>query len=244
MHLLTQLYKINSKSSKEDKIKSFLLDLLKHIPISVETDAIGNLFITKGIADVYPCVAAHLDEIHAPSQREVVVEGDIIYTVDEMWNMVGCGADDKNGLWIAINLLRSVPILKVALFVQEEKLGTIAGCRGANACNLSFFDDVKYILECDRKGAHDVVVIGKGDIQLCESNFIPQTLLDKYDYQMVSGGKTDVVALKMRGLKIPVCNISCGYYNAHKNNEYTHFSELQNCLSFVKEILEKKFEKV
>ena len=237
MHLLTQLYKINSKSSKEDKIKSFLLDLLKHIPISVETDAIGNLFITKGIADVYPCVAAHLDEIHAPSQREVVVEGDIIYTVDEMWNMVGCGADDKNGLWIAINLLRSVPILKVALFVQEEKLGTIAGCRGANACNLSFFDDVKYILECNRKGAHDVVVIGKGDIQLCESNFIPQTLLDKYDYQMVSGGKTDVVALKMRGLKIPVCNISCGYYNAHKNNEYTQFSELQNCLSFVKEIL-------
>lgn len=237
MHLLTQLYKINSKSSKEDKIKSFLLDLLKHIPISVETDAIGNLFITKGIADVYPCVAAHLDEIHAPSQREVVVEGDIIYTVDEMWNMVGCGADDKNGLWIAINLLRSVPILKVALFVQEEKLGTIAGCRGANACNLSFFDDVKYILECDRKGAHDVVVIGKGDIQLCESNFIPQTLLDKYDYQMVSGGKTDVVDLKMRGLKIPVCNISCGYYNAHKNNEYTQFSELQNCLSFVKEIL-------
>ena len=96
MHLLTQLYKINSKSSKEDKIKSFLLDLLKHIPISVETDAIGNLFITKGVADVYPCVAAHLDEIHAPSQREVIVEGDIIYTVNNLWNRVGCGADDKN----------------------------------------------------------------------------------------------------------------------------------------------------
>ena len=140
--------------------------------------------------------------------------------------------------------MRSEPILKVALFVQEEKLGTIAGCRGANACDLSFFNNVKYILECDRKGAHDVVAIGKGDIQLCESNFIPQNILDKYDYQMVSGGKTDVVALKMRGLKIPVCNISCGYYNAHKNNEYTQFSELQNCLSFVKEILEKKFEKV
>lgn len=117
MHLLTQLYKINSKSSKEDKIKSFLLDLLKHIPISVETDAIGNLFITKGIADVYPCVAAHLDEIHAPSQREVVVEGDIIYTVNNLWNKVGCGADDKNGLWIIYHLLHSESILKVALFV-------------------------------------------------------------------------------------------------------------------------------
>jgi hypothetical protein len=38
-------------------------------------------------------------------------------------------------------------------------------------------------------------------------------------------------------LSIPVCNISCGYYNAHKNNEYTQFSELQNCLSFVNEII-------
>ena len=45
-----------------------------------------------------------------------------------------------------------------------------------------------------------------------------------YNYQMVSAGKTDAVALKMRGLKIPVCNISCGYYNDYKNNEYTHNS--------------------
>lgn len=237
MELLTQLYKIISKSGREDKIKSFLLDCLKDIQIQIESDSIGNIFIIKGQSDIYPCIAAHLDEIHSPCKREFVINNDTIYAVDEMWNCVGCGADDKNGLWVAINLLRSVPILKVALFVQEEKLGTIAGCRGANACDLSFFNNVKYILECDRRGAHDVVAIGKGDVQLCDSNFIPQNILDKYDYQMVSGGKTDVVALKMRGLKIPVCNISCGYYNAHKNNEYTHFSELQNCLFFVKEIL-------
>ena len=237
MHLLTQLYKINSKSSKEDKIKSFLLDSLHLLPISVETDAIGNLFITKGVADLYPCVAAHLDEIHAPCQREVVVEGDIIYTVNNLWNRVGCGADDKNGLWIIYYLLYSEPILKVALFVQEERDGDLTGCRGARACDLSFFDNVKYILECDRKGASDVVRIGKGDIELCSSDFIPLPILQKYNYEMVLGGKTDVVELKMRGLNIPVCNISCGYYNAHKNSEYTKFSELENCLAFVKQII-------
>ena len=237
MHLLTQLYKINSKSSKEDKIKSFLLDLLKHIPISVETDAIGNLFITKGVADVYPCVAAHLDEIHTPCKREIVIDNGTIYAVDEMWNRVGCGADDKNGLWIIYHLLHSEPILKVALFVQEERDGDLAGCRGARACDLSFFDNVKYLLECDRKGASDVVYIGKGDTKLCNSDFIPRSILQKYNYEMVSGGKTDVVELKMRGLNIPVCNISCGYYNAHKNSEYTKFSELENCLAFVKQII-------
>ena len=54
---------------------------------------------------------------------------------------------------------------------------------------------------------------------------------------MVGGGKTDVVELKMRGLDVPVCNISCGYYDAHKNSEYTIFSELENCLHFVKDII-------
>ena len=101
---------------------------------------------------------------------------------------------------------------------------------------MSFFDDAMYVLECDRKGASDVVSVGKGGTHLCEPDFIPQDLLQKYGYEMVRGGKTDVVELKMRGLEIPVCNISCGYYDAHKNSEYTLFSQLRNCLNFVLEI--------
>lgn len=240
MELLSQLYRISSKSGMEGRMKSFVLDRLYDVPLTVETDAIGNLFITKGRAEVYPCVAAHLDEIHSPCEREVVMEGDKIYTVDRLWNRAGCGADDKNGIWIILNLLHSEPVLKAALFVQEERSGSLAGCRGARACDLGFFNDVKFVLECDRKGNSDVVSVGKGDTLLCESYFIPQDILQKYGYEMVRGGKTDVVELKMRGLGIPVCNITCGYYDAHRNSEYTKFSELQNCLSFVKEVLSRK----
>lgn len=238
MELLKLLYKISSKSGMEDEIKSFVLDCVNDVNIKVETDEIGNLLITKGLAETYPCVAAHLDEIHSPCEREVVIEGDKIFAVDRLWNKVGCGADDKNGLWVIINLLHSEPVLKVALFVQEERTGDIAGCRGARACDLSFFNNVKFVLECDRKGCSDVVHIGKGETLLCEQDFIPQNLLCKYGYEMVRGGKTDVVELKMRGLGIPVCNIGCGYYDAHKNSEYTMFSELQNSLSFVRDVLQ------
>ena len=237
MELLKQLYKISSKSGMEARIKAFVLDCLKNEVLQIESDDIGNLFITKGIADTYPCLAAHLDEIHAPCEREVVVDGDVVYTVDRLWNRVGCGADDKNGLWVILNLLKTEPLLKVVLFVQEERTGDIAGCRGARACDLSIFDNAKYILEIDRKGSTDVVHVGKGDTFLCDADFIPEEILTKYGYEMVRGGKTDVVELKMRGLEIPVCNISCGYYNAHKNSEYTKFSELQNCLAFIKELL-------
>lgn len=238
MEILKQLYKISSKSGMEDRIKSFVLGSVNDVDLKVDTDDIGNLFITKGIADTYPCVAAHLDEIHNPCEREIVIEGDKIFTVNRLWNRVGCGADDKNGLWVIINLLHSEPILKVALFVQEERTSDIPGCRGARACDLSFFSDVKFVLECDRKGCSDVVYIGKGETLLCEREFIPQKLLDYYGYEMVRGGKTDVVELKMRGLEIPMCNIGCGYYDAHKNSEYIMFSELQNCLSFVRDIIQ------
>ena len=238
MKLLQLLYKISSKSGMEDMIKSFILDYLSDVDMVIKTDDIGNLFITKGLAESYPCVAAHLDEIHSPCQREVVVDEDVIYTVDRLWNRVGCGADDKNGLWIIMNLLKTEPVLKAALFVQEERDGELAGCRGARACDLSFFDDVRYVIECDRKGSSDAVSIGKGETLLCDLDFIPQSILQKYGYEMVKGGKTDVVELKMRGLNIPVCNVSCGYYEAHKNSEYTKFSELQNCLLFVQEIIQ------
>lgn len=240
MELLSRLYKIISKSGMEDRMKSFVLDCLSDVTLTVETDGIGNLFITKGVAEVYPCVAAHLDEIHSPCEREVVIEGDRIFTVDRLWNRVGCGADDKNGIWVILNLLHSEPVLKVAMFVQEERAWGIAGCQGAHACNMKWFDNVKYILECDRKGCSDVVSIGKMDTVLCEPEFIPEDLLQKYGYEMVRGGKTDVVELKMRGLGIPVCNLSCGYYGAHTNSEYTNFSELRKCLDFVKDILQRK----
>ena len=150
---------------------------------------------------------------------------------------MGIGADDKNGVWIVLQLLKCVDVMKAALFVSEEK--NPAGWHGSNACDLSFFDDVCYVLECDRKGAGDFVTYCyKRELRLCDDDFIPQEILLEYGYAPVEGGITDVVHLKERGLSIPCCNLSCGYYNAHKTEEFTQMSELKNSLEFVKAIVE------
>jgi hypothetical protein len=60
-------------------MKTFILKCLECVSLSIKTDRIGNLYITKGNAEKYPCVAAHLDEIHSPCKREVVIEGDKIF---------------------------------------------------------------------------------------------------------------------------------------------------------------------
>ena len=211
---------------------------LAGLDLVVEEDSFGNIFITKGVAGSYPCVTAHLDEVHVPTERNIVVEGDMIYAVDSQGERVGIGADDKNGLWIINHLLHTKPVLKVALFVQEERDGEMAGCRGSRDCSLDFFNDVRYILAVDRKGNSDVVTVGKGDIRLCDDDMFPAALLQKYGYECVPGGRTDVVALKERGLQTPCCNIGCGYYNAHKPNEYTVFSHLQKALAFVSELID------
>lgn len=208
------------------------------LDLVVEEDSFGNIFITKGVAGSYPCVTAHLDEVHVPTERNIVVEGDMIYAVDSQGERVGIGADDKNGLWIINHLLHAKPVLKVALFVQEERDGEMAGCRGSRDCSLDFFNDVRYVLAVDRKGDSDVVTVGKGDIRLCDDDMFPAALLQKYGYECVPGGRTDVVALKERGLQAPCCNIGCGYYNAHKTDEYTVFSHLQKALAFVSELID------
>ena len=232
MELLKSLYQINSKSGREEAIKCYVLEQLKDIDLRIEEDSFGNIFITKGVADSYPCVTAHFDEVHFPTDKQIIVEGDAIYAVNQRGEMVGIGADDKNGLWIIIRLLQKRPILKVALFVQEE-----TGCKGSKACSLNFFTDVPYILAVDRKGETDVVTVGK-DVVLCSNDMFPVSTLQKYGYECVVGGRTDVVALKERGLTIPCCNIGCGYYNAHTNEEYTIFSHLQKALSFVDELID------
>ena len=233
MELLKRLYAINSKSGHEAEIKAVVLDALSDVELHVEEDSFGNLFITKNVADAYPCVTAHLDEVHAPHARTIVEQEGCIYAHNASGERVGFGADDKNGLWIIIKLLHELPTLKVALFVQEEKDGDMAGCRGSRACSLDFFDNVTALLAVDRKGGTEVVTVGKGDVRLCDDDFVPQQLMSEYGYECVNGGRTDVVALKERGLEAPCCNISCGYYNAHKSDEYTIVSELYKAHDFI-----------
>jgi len=238
MELLKQLYRINSKSGHEAKIKHLVLQQLADLSLQIDQDFFGNVLITKGRAETYPCVAAHLDEVHQPGVRNLQETDGMIFAIDEKGERVGIGADDKNGVWVALKLLREMEVLKVAFFVQEEKDGELSGCRGSNACDLSWFDDVRYILQCDRKGNSDIVTYSeKAAVRLCEDDFIPAELCEKYGYMPVHGGKTDVVALKLRGLSIPCCNISCGYYNAHKAEEYTVVKDLLNCHAFVHQIL-------
>jgi hypothetical protein len=146
--------------------------------------------------------------------------------------MRGLGADDKNGIWVCLNVLAKFDVVKCAFFVGEE-----IGCVGSRGCDMSFFDDCRFVLQCDRRNGGDLITSICGG--LCSEEFLNDIDYAKFGYKETSGLTTDVGTLKSRGLKVSCVNMSCGYYCPHTDEEYTVLSELDNCLAFVEHIITK-----
>lgn len=232
--LLSSLYKINSCSGHEDKIIKFILNYLKKNfkDLEIDRDDIGNIYVTKGKSEEFPCVVSHVDQVqNFDGELYVMEENGIVTAYDRDGKQQGLGADDKNGIYICLELLKAEPILKCVFFVQEE-----IGCIGSLNCNMNFFKDCKYVLQCDRKGNSDIIY-ETYYTELCKYDFISENLLQKYGYSPNIGLMTDVETLKDLGLGVSCCNISCGYYNPHTKYEYTNLYDLEKCLNFVKEII-------
>ena len=64
MELLTDLYYIETKSHKEQKMIDFLVDYItnNYPKATITVDKHNNIYVTKGKSKTYPCVVAHTDE--------------------------------------------------------------------------------------------------------------------------------------------------------------------------------------
>lgn len=234
MELLKRLYEISSPSKREYDMIDFIRKQAKSLGVKCTRDIKGNLYITKGKSDTYPCIAAHMDEVHDRRQKgyEVVVHKSVIFGFDIKQNsFAGIGADDKNGIWVALKCLKKYDVLKCVFFVGEE-----IGCVGSSAANMNFFDDCRFVVQCDRKGSNDLITKISFD-ELCSKEFVKALDPQKYGYKEANGMMTDVHELKTRGLGISCINMSCGYYEPHTNREYTIIDDLLKCLHFVEHII-------
>lgn len=233
---LIQLYYVSSPSGKEKRMRKHLKEWIKNNVrgAKVYADQSG-IYVTKGEAESYPCVCAHIDEVHRERNNDfrVVTHEDYIFGYNvASHEQYGIGADDKNGIWVAMQCLLRYDVMKVALFVGEE-----VGCVGSGEAPMSFFDDCRFVLQCDRRGSSDFITKASG-WELCDDAFLSKIDIARYGYTTTSGMMTDVMELKSRGLKVAACNISCGYYNPHTSTETTVFSQLCNCRDLVYHIIE------
>ena len=235
--LLFQLYGIFSPSNGEKKMRKFVKRYIRRVcgECDIVQDSVGNVFVTKGQAESYPCVAAHLDQVQRNHSKDFeIIEGkDVVFGYSAKSRATqGLGADDKNGIFVCLECLKKYDTIKAAFFVGEE-----IGCVGSSACDLSFFSDCRYIIQPDRMNGHDLITsMAVGDV--CSKAFINALDASAYGYKEAHGSITDVGTLVERGVGISCLNVSCGYYEAHTDREFTVLSELQNCLDFVCHIIE------
>ena len=264
--LLTALCKIQGKSGDEGDMQAFILTFLTAQGLNPHSDANGNITCTKGQADAYPTLVAHLDTVHTSYQGYDVAlsdDGHILYAyapterkyqapkrTDNLSRLVsgaqtqesslvqcGVGGDDRCGLYVALHLLTHLPAAKVCFVVEEE----IGMTKGSRFVDLAFFDDAAIVLQCDRKGHDDWVQTVSGT-QVSGNEFISsiRDLLTYHKYTVTqNGGPTDVGALKSRGLGVVAANMSCGYYNPHSSTETIFLPALANTLNLCLSVLER-----
>ena len=237
MELLKELYGIHSPSGNEKAMKKFIRRYVRrHIPgTSMGTDNTGNLYITKGLSDTYPCIVAHLDQVQRRHSRdfEAIETEDIIFGYSpQNRRREGLGADDKNGIWIALKCLEKFECLKVAFFVSEE-----TGCVGSGNADMDFFEDTRFVIEPDRRGYGDLIT-EISYTSLCSHEFLKDIGFEAFGYKEENGLMTDVLELKENGLKVSCINLSCGYYEPHTDDEFTVKKDLLNCLGLIEHIIE------
>lgn len=236
MELLKSLYEIHSPSGNEKRLKRFIKKwVADNIEgVVTEWDNAGNLYFTKGESETYPVVVAHLDQVQKKHSKDfkAVITDDIIfgYSPSEK-EFQGLGADDKNGLWIALRCLEDFDVMKVAFFVGEE-----IGCVGSSKCRMEFFNDARFVVQADRRGGYDLITEISG-YDIASQAFLDAIDFASFGYKETSGMMTDVLELTERGVGVACINMSCGYYQPHTDEEFTIIDELLNALDLVEHIV-------
>lgn len=234
---------VQSASYETKRMKRFIKKELAKMDLGHTCDSYGNIYVTKGDADLYPTMVCHIDTVHEINDDVKVIQVDdkllAIDTTD--CKRYGIGGDDKVGIYITLQMLKHFDNFKAVFFLDEE-----VGCVGSSQADFTFFDDSTIVLECDRKGINDFVTSITGTT--LSDDTLHQDIdhiLTKYNRRKVNGGITDVGEIAEKNT-VQVANMSCGYYDPHTANEYIIISEVEStkqmCIEILTATMDKRYE--
>jgi len=232
---LIELFAIQSESYKETRMITHLLKVCKLNNWTVAKDKHNNVYVTKGQADIYPCVVSHTDTVHSIVDGLIyptIVE-DTLISIHAKHGQVGTGGDDKCGIWVCLEMLHRLPVAKVVFFASEE-----VGCVGSSKADMKFFADCAFVIQVDRKGNDDFVIEACGT-DLCSDDFALEAMqiMKQHRYDICEyGGLTDVVTLVENEIGISCINLSGGYYDPHTKRETVRISDLINVTDMVEKL--------
>jgi hypothetical protein len=233
---LLDVLMIQTNSENEKLMVLYLDKELRKLKIPYTIDAAGNVLVTKGKTNLYPCVTSHMDTVHNFVDNfniyTDVDDKDLLFAMSNK-KRVGIGGDDKCGVFACLYLLKVIPQIKVVFFSREEN-----GCRGSRGINKGFFSDCQYLIQLDRNGKRDFIQTYWGSKTVSHEFASEIGLIKKeYKYKNAIGTVTDVMRLWNDKVGISCVNLSCGYYKAHTAYEYISIKALWNSVKFTEAIV-------
>ena len=243
---LTETLSVQTFCANDEAMITYILQWLKQLSVTVQVDTFGNIYVTKGVAKSYPCVVAHTDTVQQIlTEIELHRSGDTIFAFDPIERrQYGIGGDDKVGVYITLQLLVDLPVMK-AVFFREEEMGR----RGSNYSmrnHKEFYTDCGFVLMADRRGNNDIITVS-GGLNITSAEFLEtcDPIFTKYGYLDAIGICTDVDVLTRQGIGVSTVNLSCGYHEPHTSKEIVSISDINRCYNLMYDILiehgDKKF---
>lgn len=224
---LVDMYLIHSPSGFEQELSTYVAARLKSL--GVKYDTLNNMLYS--ITPDTPLVCAHLDQVrYTPHATRIVLQNGYIYGNGNL------GADDKNGVYIILRLLEKYGNKISFIFSEQEE------CGGGIDPILESSDigGLRYGMVIDRRNGTDLI----GTLsEYCTRELEDAILKAAPHLKPTLGAWSDADLISEH---LPCVNISCGYYGAHSEREYTKLNELERAYNTACAIIDHvkgKFEK-
>lgn len=234
VEILNQLLLLPSPSHREHAVVEFIVRHVESLGprsgVRCPVDAHNNIYIVKGDAPGLPCVAAHIDTVHRRAPARIAQHGGLLVGFDEAGRRIGIGGDDKAGVAICLELLERFDNIAVVRFAAEE-----VGCVGSRNAAPDFFERVGYVIEFDCPG-RGLVSYTSGGVRLFQndSDFISTALPVMCRHGALNWQHhpfSDVKAIGGR-FGLSCLNVSAGYYNWHRHDEFVKLADVEHALAF------------
>lgn len=204
----------------QPEVKRYMKHYLSNKKYEV-VDEDGFLY-AKG--DVPVLLIAHMDTVHKEQCKKIISEN------GKLSSPQGIGGDDRCGVFIIMNIIKSLHCS--VLLCEDEEIG----CKGAHKFTDATYErtdensnvivekyiknlDVNYMVEFDRRGNNDAVFYS------CDNKDFINFVEDSTNFKFAYGSCSDISVL-MPAAKLSAVNLSCGYYKAHTTEEYVMYDEM------------------
>ena len=243
--LLKELYLLRSYSGFEEPVRRGIIAYLTKLNIPF-VNYNGNIVGLNYPGA--PLFSAHMDMVNTEGyilkSSEFSVEGGV-FTVDEKTNIrlyrdkekkhqTSLGADDKNGIWVILTLLKNGHKINFVFCHSEETGGTGSRQVVTNDDFAKFISECQYGIIIDRKNKGDIIGYNNQYCLTLDDRLEAFSKEKDFGYSTATGSISD--ADRFADL-LECVNLSCGYYEPHTSREHTNLNELWNTYLFCETIL-------